>query len=162
MKRPGENQARQYEQYQRQILQQESEKELAIEQELIKRKQAIVEGEREVVKLVTEAERRQEVALIEANQRLKVAEFELKAAQDLAAAVMARGKAEADVIRFNNEAEAAGWKKAVAAFGGDGNEYARWVMLKKLAPSYRKMMVNTANSPIMDIFKQYNSKSEDQ
>ncbi|MCI0361183.1 MAG: hypothetical protein L0211_22105, partial [Planctomycetaceae bacterium] len=50
---------------------------------------------------------------------------------------------------------AAGWKKAVAAFGGSGDEYARWSLLKKLAPAYRNMMVNTHDSPIMDIFRQY-------
>ena len=28
-------------------------------------------------------------------------------------------------------------------------------MLKKLAPAFRSMMVNTHDSPIMDIFRQY-------
>ena len=142
-------------QYERQLLQQESEQKLAMEKELVKQKRAIVEAEQEVVKKVTEAERKQEVAVIEANQRLKVADFELQAAEDQAAAVMARGQAAAAVIEFDNQAEAAGWKKAVASFGGDGDEYARWVMLKKLAPSYRRMMINTADSPIMDIFRSY-------
>ncbi len=142
-------------QYEREILQQESEKDLAVEKELVKRKQAVVAAEQEVVKVVTDSERKQEVALIEANQRLKVAEFELRAAEDLAAAISARGKADAEVIHFNNQAEAAGWKKAVTAFGGSGDRYARWVMLNKLAPSFRSMMVNTADSPLMDIFRQY-------
>lgn len=145
-------------QYKQQILQQTSEQELAVEKELVNRKQDIVAADQEVVKVVTQAEREQEVALIEANQRLKVAEFELKAAKDLAAAVMARGKARADVIRFDNEAEAAGWKKSVEAFGGNGHEFARWVLLKKLAPSYRRIMVNTADSPIMDIFNAYDTE----
>jgi hypothetical protein len=79
----------------------------------------------------------------------------LEAASDLAAAITARGKADASVIEFDNQAEAAGWKKAVTAFSGDGDQYARWVMLKKLAPSFQQMMVNTADSPIMDIFKQF-------
>lgn len=144
-------------QYERQILQQGSEQQLAIEKELVQRKQRLVEAERDVVKLTTEAARSQEVTLIDANQRVKVAEFEMKAAQDLAAAIEARGIAAAKVIEFNNQAEASGWDKAVAAFGGDGDEYARWVMLKKLAPAFRQMMVNTADSPLMDIFKQFNA-----
>lgn len=147
-------------QYERQLLQQESEQKLAMEKELVKQKRAIVEADQEVVKKVTEAERKQEVAVIEANQRLKVAEFELQAAEDQAAAVLARGEAAAAVIEFDNQAEAAGWKKAVASFGGDGDEYARWVMLKKLAPSYRRMMVNTADSPIMDIFRSYSEPKD--
>ena len=141
--------------YQRQILQQKAEQELAVETEMVKQKQAVVAADQEVVKVVVQAEREKEVALIEANQRLAVAEYELKAAEDQAAAVIARGKAAADVIGFNNEAEAAGWQRAVEAFGGNGNEFARWVMFKKIAPAFRGMMVNTADSPLMDIFQQY-------
>ena len=146
-------------QYIQQIRQQESEKDLAVEQEMVNRKKALVNADQEVVKVVTEANRKKEVALIEAKQRLNVADFEFKAAEDLAAAMLARGKAAAEVIQFNNEAEAAGWKKSVEAFSGDGNEFARWVLLKKLAPAFRRMMVNTADSPMMDIFETYNPPS---
>lgn len=142
-------------QYEKQMQQQESEQLLVIEKTLVDRKRMLIEAEQAVVKVVTEAERKQEVAVIEANQREKVAELELEAASDLAAAIAARGKADASVIEFDNQAEAAGWKKAVTAFSGNGDQYARWVMLKKLAPSFRQMMVNTADSPIMDIFKQF-------
>ena len=133
-------------QFQQQILQQDSEQQLAIEQQLVKRSQAKVAADQEVIKVVTAARRKQEVALIEANQRLGVAKYRLEAAEDTASAVMQRGEAAAAVINFNNTAEAAGWKKSVEAFGGDGNEFARWVMMRKLAPAYRKMMVNTADS----------------
>ena len=142
-------------QFGRQLLQQESEKQLAIETEMNQRKQALVEAEKQVIQITTEAQQAQEIAVIEANKRLKVAELELQAATDLAAATLARGTAEAKVIEFQNEAEAAGWKKAVAAFAGDGDEYARWTMLKKLAPAFRNMMVNTNDSPIMEIFREY-------
>ena len=77
------------------------------------------------------------------------------AAQDEALAITARGEAAAEVINFENEAEAAGWQKSVAAYDGDGDQFARWVMLKKLAPSFRQMMVNTADSPLMDIFNEF-------
>jgi regulator of protease activity HflC (stomatin/prohibitin superfamily) len=142
-------------QFGRQLLQQESEKQLAIETEMNLRKTALVEAEKQVIQVTTEAKQAQEIAVIEANKRLKVAELELQAATDLAAATLARGAADAKVIEFQNEAEAAGWKKAVAAFSGDGDEYARWTMLKKLAPAFRSMMVNTNDSPIMEIFREY-------
>jgi regulator of protease activity HflC (stomatin/prohibitin superfamily) len=145
----------QEDQFQKQIHQQEAEKQLKIEQETIKQKQAIVAAEQEVIKITTAAAQKKEVAMIEANQRLKVAEFELVAAKDLAAAEMARGQAAADVIRFQNEAAAAGWRKSVEAFAGKGDLFARWVLLRKLAPSFRQMMVNTADSPLMDFFKEY-------
>ena len=141
------------EQYQRQILQQKSEQELAVEKEMVNQKKAIVAAEQEVVKVVTDAKRKQEVAVIEANQRLAVAEFQRKAAEDQAAATVALGKAAAEVIRFDNEAEAAGWRRAVESFGGSGHEFARWVLLKKIAPAFRSMMVNTADSPLMDLFR---------
>ena len=64
------------------------------------------------------------------------------------------------VLGFDNEAEAAGWKSAVEAFGGDGNKFARWVLLKKIAPAFRSMMVNTADSPIMNIFTEYQTEQE--
>jgi len=145
------------EQYIKQIEQQASEKELRVEQEMVKRKEALIEVEREVVKLTTEAQKEQEVAIIGANQRKIVAQTELAAAADQAEAILARGKAEADVIQFGNEAEAAGWKQAVAAYDGDGNGYARWVLLRKMAPSFKQMMVNTADSPLMKIFEEFNA-----
>jgi regulator of protease activity HflC (stomatin/prohibitin superfamily) len=143
-------------QYVKEIEQQASEQQLKIEQELVKQKQVLVAVEQEVVKLTTEAQRQQEVAVIEANQRKKVAEVELAAAEDQALAITARGEAAAEVIHFENEAEAAGWQKSVEAYDGDGDEFARWVMLKKLAPSFRQMMVNTADSPLMNIFNEFN------
>ncbi len=144
------------EQYQKQIEQQMSEQQLRIEQELVARKEALVEVEQEVVTLTTEAQRTQEVAVIGAEQRKAVATTELAAAEDQAQAITALGQAAADVIGFENEAEAAGWAKAVEAYKGSGDEYARWVMLRKMAPSFRKMMVNTADSPLMEIFKDFN------
>jgi len=142
-------------QFGRQLLQQESEKQLAIETELNVRKQNLVDAQKQVIQMTTQAKQAQDIALIEAEKRLKVAELELQAAADQAAATVARGTADAKVIEFQNEAEASGWRRAVEAFGGSGDEYARWTMLRKLAPAFRSMMVNTHDNPIMDIFRQY-------
>jgi regulator of protease activity HflC (stomatin/prohibitin superfamily) len=148
----------QAQQYVKEIEQQLSEQELKIELELVKQKQVLVQAEQEVVKVTTESQRKQEVEVIEANQRKQVAETELVAAADQAQAVTARGEAAAEVIKFKNEAEAAGWEKSVEAYDGDGNEYARWVMLKKLAPAFQEMMVNTSDSPIMNFFNEFSSE----
>lgn len=151
----------QAQQYAKQIEQQLSEQQLKIEQELVKQKQVLVGVEQEVVKLTVESQRKQEVAVIEANQRKQVAQTELAAAIDQAEAINAKGNAAAEVIRFENQAEAAGWAKSVEAYDGNGRQYARWVLLKKMAPAFREMMVNTADSPIMDIFKEYQNESSD-
>ena len=145
-------------QYKKEIEQQEAEQELAVQKATVQQKKALVAASQEVVVVTTEAKKKQEVALIDANKRLAVAEQKLMAAKDLAAAIMAKGKADADVINFANQAEAAGWQKSVAAFGGDGNEFARWTLYKKLAPAFRSMMINTENSPLMDVFKAFESQ----
>ena len=111
-----------------------------------------------MVVVTVEAKKKQEVALIDANKRLGVAQKKLRRPRTWRPPCMAKGKAEADVIRFANEAEAAGWQKSIAAFGGDGDEFARWTLYKKLAPAFRSMMVNTENSPLMDVFKAFDAK----
>ena len=146
---------RQEEQYGRQIEQQLSEQQLMTEKMLVEQKKELVDAERQVVEQVTEAEQKKEVAIVQANQRLAVAKLQLEAAQDKAAAILAKGKAEADVIGFDNSATAAEWQKAIEAFGGDGDEYARFMLWQKLAPSFKDLMVNTADSPLMDIFRAY-------
>lgn len=141
--------------YRQQISQQKEQQKQATEEALVKQKQALVKAEQEVVTITIQAERQQEVDLTKANERKAVAELKLQAAKDEAAAILSLGKAEADVIGFQNEADAAGWKRSVEAFGGDGNQFARYVMFQKLSASYRKIMVNTADSPIMKVFDSF-------
>jgi len=142
-------------QYKQQTLQQESEQKLAIGKAMVDQKQALVGAEQKVVQMTTQAMQEQEVALTKANENLAVAQLKLDASIDEAAAIEARGKAAADVVRFDNEAESAGWKKAVEAFDGDGKSYAQYVMFQKLSPAYKRIMVNTADSPIMKIFESF-------
>jgi hypothetical protein len=141
--------------YEKQKLQQESEKELAVEKAMIDRKTELVAAEQEVVKVTTEAMRKQEVAIIEANQRLKVADFQMQAAEDMAAKTLRLGEADAKVIEFDNAAEAAGWRKSVAAFDGDGKQLAQYILFTKMAPAFQRMMVNTADSPLMKVFDRF-------
>ncbi|HUG17937.1 MAG TPA: SPFH domain-containing protein [Planctomycetaceae bacterium] len=142
-------------QYQQQILQQESEQNLKIEEEMANQKEALVKADQKIVKVTTAAMQKQEVELTQSNQRLAVAKLKLEAAIDEAAAIVARGTADAKVIELNNAAEAAGWKRSVEAFSGDGNQFARYVMFQKLSASYRKLMINTADSPIMRVFESF-------
>ncbi len=142
-------------QYKQQTLQQESEQKLAVEKAMVEQKQALVAADQNIVKVTTQAKQDQQVALTKANQELAVAQLKLDASIDEAKAIEARGKAAADVVRFDNEAEAAGWKKAVEAFGGDGQSFAQYVLFQKLSSSYQRIMVNTADSPIMKIFESF-------
>ncbi|MBL8827415.1 MAG: hypothetical protein JNM18_10605 [Planctomycetaceae bacterium] len=143
------------EQYSQQTKQQISEQELAIQNELVKQKQSLVQAEQQVIKVTTDAMQKQQVAVTQGEQQLAVAKLKLEAAKDEAAAILSRGQGAAQVVVFQNEAEAAGWKQAVSAFDGDGTKYARYVLYQKIAPSYKTIMANTADSPIMDIFKSF-------
>ena len=100
--------------------------------------------------------RAQEVAVTKAKEKQAVAKLKLEAAKDEAAAILSRGTAEAEVVKLKNEAEAAGWMQSVKAFGGDGDQYAQYMLYQKLAASYRSLMINTADSPMMKIFERFN------
>ena len=146
--------------YQSQIAQQEVEQSLAEQNALVKQAPALIDVERKIVRLVTEAQQVQDVAVTKANEHLEVAKLKLEAAKDQAEAILARGRATADVIGYENMADAAGWRRAVEAFDGDGLEYARFVFYQKLAPAYRSIMTNTADSPIMRMFEVMGQKPE--
>ena len=152
--------AQQLKQYTQEILQQDQEAKLATEQQLIEQKKQLVEASREVVTETTKAEEEQGVALAEANRDMEVAEKKLEAAKDQADAILAKASAEAAVIGFENEADAAGWSKAVEALGNDGEAYARYVLYQKLAPGYRSIMTNTADSPLMEVFRGFTAPTK--
>lgn len=145
-------------QYDQETLQQVEEAKLATETALIEQKQELVDAEREVVRMKTEAQKLQDIALSEANRDKEVADLELQAAKDKAIAILAEKTAEAAVIGFENEADAAGWKKAIESLG-DGQSFATYVMYQKLAPSYRQIMANTSDSPLMEVFKNFGKSS---
>ena len=146
------------EQYTQQILQQKSEVKLAIEKELVRQKQALVSAEQTVVRETTEAKREQQVTVTKAEEKLSVARLHLEAAEDEAEAIRARGKGAAEVTRLKNEAEAAGWKQSVAAYDGDGHQFAQYVLYQKMSGAYRQLMVNTADSPLMKIFEGFSPR----
>lgn len=146
-------------QYSQQLLQKQSEILLAIETQKIEQKKKLREADKAVVVETVKAQQDQEVAVTKAKENLAVAKLRLEAAKDEAAATLSKGKAAASVIQFENSAKAAGWNKSIQAFGGDGNAFAHYTLLEKLAPSYRQIMTNTSNSPLMDIFKSFNEKT---
>ncbi len=138
--------------YAEQIKQQKAERSLAEQIALVKQKPALVEVDQKIVKIVTQAEREQEVAVTKAKEQLAVATQKLEAAKDEAAAIISRGTADAAVIGFENKADAAGWKQSVMAFDGNGLAFAQYVLNQKLASAYRRIMINTNDSPLMKMF----------
>jgi len=128
------------------------EKKLAMEKRLQERSRRVKEIEAEMAVRKTRAEQDKEVAIVEAKKMLSVAELRLEAARKRALAVRAKGEAEADVIRYNNLAEASGIVKAVEAFG-KGESYVRYLFLKKVAPGFLYVLANT-EGPFIKIFEE--------
>ncbi|MFO0947926.1 MAG: SPFH domain-containing protein [Planctomycetota bacterium] len=144
-------------QFKQEMLQQQSEAKLVIEKKKIDQKTRLIDAQREVIKMETKAMEEQKVAVTKAEQELSVAKTALEAAKDQAQAILARGKAESQVIRLNNEAEVSGLRASVEAFAGNGFLFAQQVLLQRLAPSYKQIMANTSDSPIMKVFEQFQS-----
>lgn len=147
-------------QYKEQKLQQDAEAKLATEKALVKQRQDVVGVEQKVIQDVTKAKQDQQVAVTKAEENKAVAQQNLEAAKDQAAAKLAAKKAEAGVIELQNQAEAAGWKKAVDAFGGDGEAFARYVLYQKIAPAFKSMMLNTADTPLMRVFEGFTNPNQ--
>ncbi len=145
-------------QFRRERLQQLSEAKLKVEVVLADQKKRVVEAEQEVIEKTTKAEERQRVAVTLAEQKLKVAQTQLEATKDKASAILAKAEAAAEVIKFDNAAEAAGLAAQVAAFDGDGGAMARNMLLGKIAPSFRTILGNS-EGPLMDLFSQFTQRA---
>jgi regulator of protease activity HflC (stomatin/prohibitin superfamily) len=145
-------------QYGREKLQQVSEAKLKVETVLADQKKKVVEAEQSVVEKTTKAEQEQVVAKTLAEQKLKVAQTRLEAAKDKASAMLAKAGADAEVIKFDNAAEAAGLAAQVAAFDGDGAAMARNMLLAKIAPSFRTIL-SSSEGPLMDLFSEFTRHS---
>ena len=141
-------------QFRREKLQQVSEAKLKVEVVLAEQKKRVVEAEQEVIEKTTKAEQEQQVAVTLAEQNLQVAQTQFEAARDKASAVLAKAGAEAEVIKFDNAAEAAGLAAQVAAFDGDGSALARNRLLVKLAPAFRTILASS-EGPLMDLFREF-------
>ena len=72
---------------------------------------------------------------------------------------MAKAGAEAEVIKFDNAAEAAGLAAQVAAFDGDGAALSRNMLLAKIAPSFRTIL-SSSEGPLMDLFREFSRRPE--
>src|SRR5690349_13351394 len=112
-----------------QIVVAKSQADLATQTEMANQNQAIGEANKQVVTIVKQAEQQQADALV------------------------AKGKADAEVILLQKKAEAEPLRQQVLAFG-DGNAYAQYFFYQKLAPSVKSILTNT-DGPFADMFKQF-------
>lgn len=139
-------------QYKEQKSQQLAEANLAIERQMIEQRKEMVKADQIVVQQTTAAKQDQQVAVTKSQENKSVAIRDLDAAKDQASATLAGRTAEAKIIHLDNMAEAAGWKKAIEALGGDGMAYAQYVLNQKVAPAIKRVIVNTADLPLSSFF----------
>jgi regulator of protease activity HflC (stomatin/prohibitin superfamily) len=121
------------------------------QEEMQKLNRALGEANREVVTVTKEARQRSAVALTEAQKRLEVARLRLEAARQQAEARLARGRADAEIIRLGAEAEAEPLREAILAFGG-GEAYAQYYFYQKLGPALKSILAST-DGPFAEIFR---------
>ncbi|GJM26778.1 MAG: hypothetical protein DHS20C16_31930 [Phycisphaerae bacterium] len=127
---------------------------LLVEQrEMQTRNAAIGDARRQTVSLTKEAEQRKIISVTDASRQLEVARLDLESASKQAEAIVARGRADANVILYDYQARAEPLKSAVEAFGG-GMVYAQHFFLQKIAPSIQSVLSNT-EGPFADIFKSF-------
>ncbi len=145
-------------QFENEIKVAESEARLVEQEEMQNQNKAIGEANREVVTVIKESEQEKAVALTEANKRLEVARLGLEAARETAQARLSRGKADAEVILLNAEAEARPLAEAVNAFGG-GETYAQYFFYQKLSPALKSVLAST-EGPFADIFRALSANAQ--
>lgn len=125
----------------------------AITTKLQERVRMVKAAQADVAVAITEANRQKQVAEIEASRKYEVALLELKATRNQAEAKKLGGEAAAEVVRLRNAAEASGIRNARMAFG-DGEQYVRYLFLKKVAPAMREVVSNT-EGPFVEMFKPF-------
>jgi regulator of protease activity HflC (stomatin/prohibitin superfamily) len=139
--------------YENEIAEAVAKAQLVEQEQLANQQKAVGDANRQVVTAVVEAQQSMAVAITEANQRLDVAKLTLEAARKQAEAILARGQADAKVVLFNYQAKAEPLQAAVNAFG-DGQTYARYNFLQKVAPAVRSILTST-DGPLAEILQEF-------
>lgn len=138
--------------YEREIERAQSEARVAQQRKMQDQRIRFVVAETTRTNDVQKATKDQQVQVIAAQRDLDVARKDLQAAENQAQAIIATGQGEADVIAYTRTAEANALKAMVAPFG-DGQAYARYLYLKKLAPNLGGIISNT-DGPLAEPFKE--------
>ncbi len=128
-----------------------AEAKLVEQRELQEQNKALGDARRQVVTLVKKSEQRKVVSVTQARKEFEVGKLELEAATKEADAIRSRGKAEADVVLFNYQAQAEPLERSVNAFGS-GTAYAQHFFLQRIAPSIQSILSNT-DGPFAETFK---------
>lgn len=112
-----------------------------------------VEAETRQLQATTRAEQLKDVELARLKQDLANAKLRFEAAAKEAEATLARGRAAADVINLENEAEVAGLRKAVEGFTSV-QHFAQYHMLARIGPALSEIFASDT-SEFAKLFSDY-------
>lgn len=130
--------------FEQQITQAKSRAELVRQEMLALQSGKKVEAETASLRAGISAKQDQEVKKIAAVRELEVAKIDKNTAEAQARARILSAEAERDVIKLQNEAEAAVLQVKVAAFN-DGMEWARYNLYQRLAPQIKGIMTTDSS-----------------
>ena len=137
--------------FEQQIEQAKSKAELVRQEMLAVQNKEKVEQETERIRAVIRAQQDQAVRVTAAERELDVASLERDAAAFQAQAQVARATAERDVIKLDNEAQAAVIANQVAAFGS-GVNFARYALYQKIGPRIGSVLSNDKEDGLGGLF----------
>ncbi len=137
--------------FEQQIEQAKSKAELTKQEMLAQQNKEKVEADTARIRAVILAQQGMAVQLTAANKELEVAKLENDAATAQAQAILSRAGAERDVIKMNNEAEAAVIANQIAAFG-TGLNMARYVFYQKVGPRIQSVLTGDQAEGLGSLF----------
>ena len=124
-----------------------------IQEQMKERNTQLGEIRAAIAKKIQEAKLYEAVHLTEANQELEVSRFNLQAAADKGASIVAEGKAKADAKMMGYQAEADAIKEQIRGFE-NGQNYAAFLLSQKLAPAITRIQSNT-DGAFADLFGRF-------
>ncbi|MDF7826244.1 SPFH domain-containing protein [Pontiellaceae bacterium B12227] len=140
--------------YEQQIVQAKSKAELTKQEMLAIQSREKVEADTKRIRAVIDAEQDQSVRLISAQKELDVAKVEYEAALFQAEAILLTADGKKDAITAQNEAEASVIGNKVNAFG-TGENFARYTLYERLAPSILSVLSSDSDGGVGSIFSTY-------
>jgi regulator of protease activity HflC (stomatin/prohibitin superfamily) len=140
--------------YEQEISQAQSKAELVKQEMLALQSKAKVEADTASISAVINARQEQSVRVVSANKDLEVAKLENQAATAQAQAILLRARAEADVVKMQNTAEASVLANQVLAFS-NGMNFARNAFYKKIGPRIDSILSTDQKEGLGSLFLPY-------
>jgi regulator of protease activity HflC (stomatin/prohibitin superfamily) len=140
--------------FEQQIEQARSQAELVRQEMLAQQNKEKVQADTARIRALIGAEQELAVKVTAARRELEVSRLERDAAGFQAEAMLAKAEGERDVIRLDNQAQAAVLRAQVDAFG-DGLELARWRLYRKIGPRIESVLSSDDAQGLGGLFRPF-------